>query len=106
MPEPLVYLNDRFVPATEARLPFHDAGFVFGAAVTDLCRTFRHQLYRWPDHLARFRQSCRAIHIDLDPNDAELTRTAIQLVSHNAALLGPEQDLALVLFATPGPIGY
>jgi branched-chain amino acid aminotransferase len=106
MAEPLAYLNGQLLPHSAARLPLHDAGFVFGATVTDLCRTFRHQLYRWPDHLARFRRSCRSIRINPAISDEELTHLAAQLVAHNAALLGPEQDLALVLFATPGPIGY
>jgi branched-chain amino acid aminotransferase len=89
-----------------ALLPLHDAGFVFGATVTDLCRTFHHQLFRWPDHLARFQRSCRAIHVDLSVSDGELTRLATKLVANNAALLSKQQDLALVLFATPGPVGY
>ena len=41
MPEPQVFLNGQFLPLSEARLSWHDAGFVFGATVTDLCRTFR-----------------------------------------------------------------
>jgi branched-chain amino acid aminotransferase len=89
-----------------AHLPLHDAGFVFGATITDLCRTFAHQLYRWPDHLARFRLSCRASYLDLRLDDVELTRQAESLTSHNAALLGEHDDLALVLFATPGLVGY
>ena len=33
------------------RVPVHDAGFVMGATVTDLCRTFRHRLYLLlPEH--------------------------------------------------------
>jgi branched-chain amino acid aminotransferase len=106
MAEPLAYLNGQFSPQSAARLPLHDAGFVFGATVTDLCRTFRHQLYRWPDHLARFRRSSQAAYIEVFLSDEELTRLASRLVSHNAALQPPEQELALVLFATPGPIGY
>jgi branched-subunit amino acid aminotransferase/4-amino-4-deoxychorismate lyase len=106
MSQPLAYLNGQFLPQTAAQLPLHDAGFVFGATITDLCRTFRHQLYRWSDHLARFRRSCASTHIHLSLTDEELTRYARQLVAHNAALLEPEQDLGLVLFGTPGAIGY
>jgi branched-chain amino acid aminotransferase len=103
---PLVYLNGRFLPQSEAHLPLHDAGFVMGATVTDLCRTFRHRLFRLPDHLHRFRQSCQIAQIPQLLPDDELTRLAEHLVEHNAALLSPDQDLALVLIATPGPIGY
>jgi branched-subunit amino acid aminotransferase/4-amino-4-deoxychorismate lyase len=106
MSEPLAYLDGRFLPQSQARLPLHDAGFVLGATITDLCRTVRHRLNRWPEHHARFRRSCRSAHVHpLLPED-ELTRVAHALVEHNAGLVLPEEDLALVLLATPGPIGY
>jgi branched-chain amino acid aminotransferase len=106
VPTPLAYLNGRFLPQSEARLTLHDAGFVWGATVTDLCRTFRHRLFRLPDHLRRFRQSCTLAQVPQGLPDDRLTDLAEQLVAHNARLLRPEQDLALVLFATPGPVGY
>jgi branched-subunit amino acid aminotransferase/4-amino-4-deoxychorismate lyase len=104
--EPLAYLHGRFLPQSEAHLPFHDAGFVFGATATDLCRTFLHRPFRLADHLVRFRRSCRFAQIPLPITDSELARSAEQLVAQNAQALPAEEDLALVLFATPGPIGY
>ncbi len=105
MTHPLAYLHGRFLPASEAALPLHDAGFVLGATVTDQCRTVRHRLYRWDDHLARFLQGCRLAHLQ-PPPAAEIARIAEELVAHNAALLPPQGELALVLFLTPGLIGY
>jgi branched-chain amino acid aminotransferase len=102
----LAYLNGRFLPQPEASLPLHDAGFVFGATATDLVRTFRHRLFRLGDHIARFRQSCSLARISLLAADEQIKQIADQLVGDNAKLLKPEQDLALVMFATPGPIGY
>jgi branched-chain amino acid aminotransferase len=106
MVPPIAYLNGQFLPQAEARLPLHDAGFVFGATATDLCRTFRHRLFRLPDHLVRFRQSCALARIPQPLSDVELTRIAEELVTHNAEQLKSDQDLALVLFATPGSVGY
>jgi branched-chain amino acid aminotransferase len=106
MTEPLAFLNGTLLPQSEASIALNDAGFVFGATVTDLCRTFRHRLYRWPDHLARFRQSCQLADIGLALSDTEITRRAHELVAHNAALIDADRDLALVLIATPGRIGY
>jgi len=56
--------------------------------------------------LARFCRSCRAAHIQPSVAEDAITTLAHQLVAHNANLLRPDGDLALVLFATPGPIGY
>jgi branched-subunit amino acid aminotransferase/4-amino-4-deoxychorismate lyase len=106
MTQPLAYLNDRFLPQADARLTLHDAGFVMGVTVTDLCRTFRLRPFRLADHLARFRASCQAARVPQDRGDAELTRIAEELVARNGVLLPPCGELALVLFATPGPIGY
>lgn len=104
--EPLAYLNNDFRLQRDAALALNDAGFVMGVTVTDMCRTFRHRLFRLDDHLRRFRQSCERAQVPQPISDAELTAIAQQLVSHNAALLAPSDDLAVVLFATPGVIGY
>src|SRR5205809_1129545 len=101
---PLAYLNGRMVPFAEAALPPHDAGFVSGATVVDNARTFRHKLFRWPDHLDRFRRDCRTCYVPLEAIDEQLTAAAEALVAHNAKLLPPGGALQLVSFATPhGP---
>jgi branched-chain amino acid aminotransferase len=102
----LAFLNGRLIPQREACLPLNDAGFVLGATITDLCRTARHRLFRWSDHLARFQRSCQAAFLSVPWTDTEITTQAHELVARNGQLLRPEHDLALVLFATPGPIGY
>src|SRR3954471_22958615 len=106
MTEPLAYLHGDFLPQSAARLPLHDAGFVWGATITDLCRTFRHRLFRLGDHLRRCRDGCRLARVPLLPGEDELRGIAERLVSHNASLIGEKNDLAVVIFATPGPIGY
>src|SRR5438477_489748 len=103
---PLAYLNGRFVPFHEASLPLHDAGFAAGATVVDNARTFRQRLFRWPDHLARFRRDCAACSVPLAPTDHEITAAADELVARNAALRPPGGELQLVTFATPGPLGF
>jgi branched-chain amino acid aminotransferase len=103
---PLAFLSGQFVRQSEAHLSLNDAGFVMGATVTDLCRTFRFRLFRWADHLRRFRRGCEAARIPQPHSDKELTRIAGRLVEHNRSFLKPEADLAVVIFATPGVVGY
>jgi branched-chain amino acid aminotransferase len=103
---PLACLNGHFLPAHEAALPLHDAGFASGATVTDFCRTYGHRLFRWSDHQARFRRDCAACLVPLLPSDATLTAVAEELIRHNAALIGTAADLALIVFATPGPLPH
>ncbi len=105
-PGPLAYCAGRFMPQEEACVSVADAGFVWGATVTDLCRTVRHALYRWPDHLDRFRRSCRAARIYPPLGEEDITRLAHDLTAHNARFLAEEEDLALVLIVTPGVVGH
>ena len=102
----LAYLNGRFLPFADAAIPLHDAGFVSGATVVDNARTFRHALFRWADHLARFRRDCEACFVPLGATDGQLTTVAEELVAHNAKLLPPGGELQVVTFATPGPLGF
>jgi branched-chain amino acid aminotransferase len=104
MSEPVAYLNGQYLLQSHLAIPFCDAGFVYGATVTDLVRTFHHRLFRLSDHLSRFRQSCNSAHVPLHASDDELADISSRLVAHNSGLLTPEQDLALVMFATPGPV--
>lgn len=106
MIESLAYLNGQFLPQSQACLALNDAGFVFGAAVTDMCRTFYHKLFRLADHLTRFRHSCERACIQQPKSDEELAQIAERLVAENAKTMLADQDVALVMFATPGPIGY
>src|SRR5262245_29800119 len=104
--EPIAYLNREFLPQSQVHLGINDAGFVWGATVTDLVRTFRHQLFRLDAHLIRFRNSAKLARVPLEADDDQLAFIAQELVRHNAKLIEPTQDLCLCMFATPGPIGY
>jgi len=98
----VAYLNGRYALSSEATLSVADLGFRSGVTVVDNCRTYNHGLFRWPDHLARFRRDCAACHVPLAATDAEVTAIATELVRRNA---GSGEELQLVTFATPGPPG-
>jgi len=98
----LVYLDGQFLPEHEARLSLHDAGFVWGATATDRVRTYGRKLFRLADHIKRFRKSCQLCYIPQPIPDDELTRLSEHLVEHNGGLIPPDDELVLIMFATPG----
>jgi branched-chain amino acid aminotransferase len=104
MSRTLAFYNGELVPAEEVSLSPSDAGLVFGATVTDFCRTFGQRLVRHADHLARFRRDCGLCFVPIQFDDDVLSRSAEQLVRHNAALAPYGTELALITFATPGPL--
>ncbi|HEY2251955.1 MAG TPA: branched-chain amino acid aminotransferase, partial [Planctomycetaceae bacterium] len=65
MPEPLVFLNNNLVPASQAHLAIFDAGVVLGATVTEMTRTFNQQPYRLDDHLDRLFRSLKYTRMDI-----------------------------------------
>jgi branched-subunit amino acid aminotransferase/4-amino-4-deoxychorismate lyase len=102
MTEPLVYLNDRQVPASAAALPIYDAGIVQGATVTEMTRTFHCQPWRLDAHLDRLFRSLRYTRIDIGLSKERLTAISHELIAHNAGLLDPGDELGLIHFVTAG----
>jgi branched-subunit amino acid aminotransferase/4-amino-4-deoxychorismate lyase len=100
--EPLAYLNGRTVPASQAALPIWDAGVVQGVSVSEQTRTFRHRPWRLGDHLDRLFRSLRSTRIDPGLSKHQLAAISEELVAHNAAALGPGDDLGVLQFVTAG----
>jgi branched-subunit amino acid aminotransferase/4-amino-4-deoxychorismate lyase len=102
MSEPLVYLNDRMVPASEAHLAIYDAGVVLGATVTEMTRTFQQRPWRLEQHLDRLYRSLRYTRMDIGLSQEQLAAISHELIAHNARLLDPADELGLIHFVTAG----
>ncbi len=100
MNQPLAYQNGQFLPASQLSIPVYDAGFVWGATVTDRARTFNGRLFRLDEHLHRFRRSCELARVPLMPSYEELRIASERLVAEN---LG-DGELSIIWIATPGPL--
>ena len=100
--EPVVYLKDRFVPASQASISIYDFGIVLGATLTEMTRTFRHQPYRVDEHIARLYRSCKYAGIEVPYTQAELRDKTAELIQTNSELIGQQDDLGVIHFVTPG----
>ena len=102
MNEPVVYLNEGFVPASRAHLNIYDLGIVLGATVTEMTRTFRHEPFRLDEHVRRLLRSCKYAGFELDLDHDGLVERTRSLIETNRGLIDPDQDLGVVHFVTPG----
>ena len=102
MSEPLIYLNGRMVPESEAGLKVYDAGIVLGATTTEMTRTFGRTLFRLDDHLVRLYRSLKYMDIDPKLSPEDMGEVSNNLVTHNTQFLAPDQELGLIHFITPG----
>ena len=100
----LAWLDGRFLSRGELSLPVGDAGFVFGATVTEQLRTFRGELFLPDDHGRRLAESLAVVGIDLTWPIADLLAAAADIAAHNHRLGAATDDLGLVIFATPGDL--
>lgn len=67
--EPLACLNGDRMPASEAKIPIWDRGFLFGDAVYEVMRLYSGRMWLEAEHLARLRRSLGEMQIngvDLD----------------------------------------
>jgi len=102
MTEPIVYLNNGFLPASQAKLNIYDLGIVLGATLTEMTRTFRHEPYRAGDHVARLYRSLKYSGITVPLSPEEMLARTHELAAANCQLLQPDEDIGIVHFITPG----
>ncbi len=88
-------------PAHEARVSPVDAGFLYGEAVYENLRTYRHVPFLFVRHLTRLRNSARFLGIPFDISDAEVT--ARLRATQEASRIAGEHSLRVIL--TAGPAG-
>ena len=59
----IVFLNGKFLPVDEARVPVLDRGFIFGDGVYELVPVYSRVPFRMDEHLARLERSLAAVRI-------------------------------------------
>jgi branched-subunit amino acid aminotransferase/4-amino-4-deoxychorismate lyase len=97
-----VYRDGRFIVTKTAELSLEDYGFVWGATVTDRCRTYLQKWFRLDDHIARFRNSCALCRIPLSATDREIASAADDLLERQIACAATGTEFTLIMLATPG----
>lgn len=102
MPQPVAWMNGELIDATRAAVPVGDLGVVAGASVTEFLRTFRHEVFRLDEHLARLMTSLELLEFSTQI-ETETLRDAIDAVaSHNGQLIPENHELGLIAFVTAG----
>ena len=104
MSEPVVSVNGRLVPASQATVSVFDRGFRMGDAVFDTARTFRHRPYKLREHIERLYRSLHYIRVDPGLTMQEMEASTLQVVEHNVAFLQPHDDVWITQVVSRGPL--
>jgi D-alanine transaminase len=76
-----VYLNGKFLPIEEARIPVLDRGFIFGDGIYELVPVYSRVPFRLDEHLARLERSLAAARIRNPHSRAEWRDIVLQLAA-------------------------
>ncbi len=98
----VAYFNGRIVPESEVLIPLRDAGFLYGYAVFDTLRTFRHRLYKLEEHLDRLFDSMRYLGLDPGLERQALASITEEVVEQNSTRLEAEDELWVTQRVTLG----
>ena len=77
----MVFLNGKFMPIEEARVPVLDRGFIFGDGIYELVPVYSRVPFRMDEHLARLERSLAAVRIRNPYSRAEWRDIILQLVA-------------------------
>ena len=102
MPEAYTYIDNEFVKTKDAKISILEPTFTKSDAVYDTVSVLDKKIFRLDDHLDRFKNSCKAMHIDTNHSKKEISKIAakcLKLSKFDTAIFmligrrGPYMDL-------------
>jgi D-alanine transaminase len=93
----MIYLNGRFMPIEEARIPVLDRGFIFGDGIYEVIPVYSRHPFRLDEHLRRLQGSLDGIRLANPHDDSEWRRLIKRLVE-----LNEPDDQSIYLHVTRG----
>lgn len=80
----MVFLNGRFMPIEEAKIPVLDRGFIFGDGIYELVPVYSRVPFRMDEHLARLERSLAEVRIRNPYTRAEWSDIILKLVAQQS----------------------
>jgi len=93
----MIYLNGKFMPIEEARIPVLDRGFIFGDGVYEVIPVYSRKPFRLAEHLERLQHSLDGIRLTNPHPNREWSSLLQQLIDLNGG-----EDQSLYLHVTRG----
>src|SRR4051794_33851694 len=93
----MIYLNGKFMPIEEARIPVLDRGFIFGDGVYEVIPVYSRKPFRLAEHLERLQHSLDGIRLTNPHPNREWSSLLQQLIVLNGG-----EDQSLYLHVTRG----
>ena len=79
----LVYLNSKYIPFKDAKIPIEDRGFQFSDSVYEVIKVLNHKLLDIDFHIRRLKYSTKELNFNIKINKNFLTKIFITIVKMN-----------------------
>jgi len=76
----MIYLNGKFMPIEEARIPVLDRGFIFGDGVYEVIPVYSRKPFRLAEHLQRLQHSLDGIRLSNPHSNSEWRSILRQMI--------------------------
>jgi D-alanine transaminase len=95
--DPIVYLNGKYLPISQAHVSVLDRGFIYGDGVYELVPVYQREPFRLPQHLARLQRSLDGVGMANPHTNAQWESILRELVARQ-----PFADQGVYLQVTRG----
>src|SRR5437867_13438091 len=86
--ENVVYLDGKFLPESEAKIPVNDHGLQYGGGVFEGIRAYNHRVFKLERHVERMFQPAKAIDLKIPHPPEEFSDIILQTCRRNTILDG------------------
>ena len=102
MDKPLIYLDGKIVPESEAKVSVFDHGLLYGDGIFEGIRFYNGRVFRLDQHIRRLYDSAKSILLNIPLTPDEMVKATCETVRANGLRDG---YIRLVVTRGPGPMG-
>jgi len=81
--EPLIYINGKFYPKSEASVSVYDHGFLYGDGVFEGIRAYNGVVFKLREHIERLYASAKAIMLEIPMDKEEMVNAVLETLRRN-----------------------
>lgn len=81
--EPLIYINGKFYPKSEASVSVYDHGFLYGDGVFEGIRAYNGVVFKLREHIERLYASAKAIMLEIPMDKEEMVKAVLETLRRN-----------------------
>lgn len=102
--ERVTYVSGKYVPESKACIHIYDSQFMFGDAVFEMHRTFKHEHFLFDEHIERLFASMKYASIKIDKTRDELLDICNELMERNKEHFPVDEEYRFMINVSRGPL--